>query len=85
MSLYRENGYQFLCISGHEERFADTEELDHVWALEIYNHGCTLDGGLQLDTRDWDAILETGRQIYGVATDDNHNLSENSLSMESTL
>lgn len=47
--------------------------LKGVWALEIYNHSTVLDSGLGVDTVDWDAILETGRQIYGVASDDNHN------------
>ena len=48
-------------------------DLQGVWAVEIYNHSTVLDSGLGVDTRDWDAILETGRQIYGVASDDNHN------------
>ena len=52
------------------EEFMD---LQGVWAMEIYNHSTVLDSGLGVDTRDWDAILETGRQIYGVASDDNHN------------
>lgn len=47
--------------------------LQGVWAIEIYNHSTVLDSGLGVDTRDWDSILETGRQIYGVASDDNHN------------
>lgn len=52
------------------EEFMD---LQDVWAMEIYNHSTVLDSGLGIDTRDWDAILETGKQIYGVAADDNHN------------
>lgn len=47
--------------------------LKNVWAIEIYNHSTVLDSGLGVDTRDWDSILATGRQIYGVASDDNHN------------
>lgn len=47
--------------------------LNNVWGIEIYNHSAEYDGGLGVDTRDWDVILDTGKQIYGVATDDNHN------------
>lgn len=55
-------------------RLDEFAELKNVWALEIYNYGCIFEGGVHQDTRDWDAILETGRQIFGVATDDNHNM-----------
>jgi len=54
-------------------RIEEYIDLEGVWALEIYNHSTVLDSGLGVDTRDWDSILETGRQIYGVASDDNHN------------
>lgn len=47
--------------------------LKDIWAMEIYNHSTVLDSGLGIDTRDWDALLEKGVEIYGVASDDNHN------------
>lgn len=48
-------------------------DLQGLWAIEIYNHSTVLDSGLGVDTRDWDSILETGKQIFGVASDDSHN------------
>ncbi len=50
--------------------------LKHVSAMEIYNHGCELDGLYGYNPRLYDAALRGGKRWFCVATDDNHNASE---------
>ncbi len=52
------------------------DHLDGVWALEIYNYNTVNECAEGADTADWDRILRSGRQIYGFASDDNHNNGE---------
>ena len=47
--------------------------LKHVSAMEIYNHGCELDGLYGYNPRLYDAALRSGKRWFCVATDDNHN------------
>ncbi len=47
--------------------------VENVWGLEIYNYNTVNESGTGYDVTYWDCILRTGKQIYGVASDDNHN------------
>jgi hypothetical protein len=47
--------------------------LKGVWALEIYNYNTVNESGTGTDTTYWDLILRSGRNIFGFASDDNHN------------
>ena len=47
--------------------------LDGIWGLEIYNYNTVNECAAGADTTYWDQILRSGRQIYGFASDDNHN------------
>ena len=45
---------------------------EDCFAVEIYNHGNCVHCGLDDYCRDWDALLERGHFIYGLAGDDAH-------------
>jgi len=42
-------------------------------AMEIYNHGCVVEGYDDYVPQIFDAMLRKGNRIFCVATDDNHN------------
>ncbi|WP_105615202.1 CehA/McbA family metallohydrolase domain-containing protein [Vallitalea okinawensis] len=52
----------------------DLLNIDHYFALEIYNSQCAVDGD---DTGTgvvyWDLLLRKGMKVWGFAADDNHN------------
>ena len=52
------------------EEFIHTEGL---WALEIFNYDTVNESCTGYDTVYWDLMLRKGKQIFGTATDDNHN------------
>lgn len=54
-------------------RFLDLEELTGYFAVEIYNHGCEVECRTGVATPFWDCLLRSGRRVFGLATDDNHN------------
>ena len=56
--------------------FMDTDGLD---ALEIYNHGCVLESATGVAAVQWDEMLRAGKRINGFASDDNHNVLEDSF------
>ena len=47
--------------------------LKNYFALEIYNHGCFVEGYDEFSTLYWDELLRAGQRVWGTATDDNHN------------
>ena len=51
--------------------------LPEIPLMEIWNSGCALENGLDSHAACWDEVLATGRKIYGVATDDGHQLWHN--------
>ncbi len=51
----------------------DYKGLDQVWAMEIYNHGCELDGMYGYNPQSYDEMLRAGKRLFCVAADDNHN------------
>lgn len=53
--------------------------LDGYTALEIFNYGCDVTDSTACSVAHWDALLERGVRIFGVATDDNHNRVEEGL------
>ena len=67
----------FLCCYNHPywslQTWQDYKDLDHVFAMEIYNHGCELDGLYGYAPQAYDEMLRTGRRLFCLATDDNHN------------
>ena len=53
--------------------YNDYITYDGMHALEIYNHGCYVNGHLDYVPEVYDEILRTGKKIYCIAADDNHN------------
>jgi len=54
-------------------------ELEDFPLMEIWNSGCAEENGLDRHAAYWDEVLSTGRKIYGVASDDGHQLWQNGL------
>lgn len=50
-------------------------QYENIFAVEIYNHGCTLTGRCT-DEHVFDDFLRTGKKVFCTATDDNHNLND---------
>lgn len=51
----------------------DYEGLRGLFAMEIYNHGCELDGLYGYAPQAYDEMLRAGGPLFCLATDDNHN------------
>jgi len=45
--------------------------------MEIWNSGSALVWGVDTNSYHWDALLTEGRKVYGVASDDGHDLQQN--------
>ena len=50
----------------------DYKDLKGVFAMEIYNHGCELDGLYGYAPQAYDEMLRAGQKLFCVSTDDNH-------------
>lgn len=53
--------------------YDDYKELEGLFAFEIYNHGCEHDGLYGYQPQSYDELLRTGKKMFALATDDNHN------------
>lgn len=53
-----------------QEDFCSYTGMD---AMEIYNHGCVVDGYQDYNPKDYDFLLRQGKRIHAIAADDNHN------------
>lgn len=66
----------FLCCYNHPywslQSSPDYLPLQHLFAMEIYNHGCELDGLYGYAPQAYDEMLRAGQRIGCLATDDNH-------------
>lgn len=47
--------------------------LKGLWGVEVYNHGCFMDGFQEENPAVYDAMLKDGQRIFCTANDDNHN------------
>ncbi len=50
--------------------------LKNVFALEFYNYGTVNECEQGYDPLHWDAMLSNQNNVFGIATDDSHNVSE---------
>ena len=55
------------------QNYDDYKELNGFDFMEIYNHGCEIDGLYGWNPQSYDEVLRTGRHLGCFATDDNHN------------
>lgn len=74
--LFEMNEKGFLSCYNHPywslQTYDDYKDLCGVFAMEIYNHGCELDGLYGYNPQAYDEMLRTGTRLFCVATDDNH-------------
>ncbi len=61
------------------EDYSDYIGYEGMNAMEICNFGCVAAGYLDYNPRVYDDILMSGKRIYCIATDDNHNVIEDSF------
>ena len=70
------NADGFLCCYNHPywslQNYNDYAGLKGAFAMEIYNHGCELDGLYGYAPQAYDEMLRAGQKLFCVATDDNH-------------
>lgn len=73
------NRLGFLCCYNHPywslQDFRDYIGLEGLFAMEVYNHGCEIDGLYGAHPQVYDEMLRNGQRLYCFATDDNHNRS----------
>ena len=76
MTLGREGG--FFVTYNHPtwstEDYTDYTNYNGMHAMEIVNHECVVNGYADHNERVYDDMLNVGKRIYCVATDDCHNL-----------
>ena len=69
-----------LAIIAHPEfagmQFQDLERVEGYVAIEIYNNICELLNGTGYALHYWDYLLQKGRKVWGIASDDAHKLPE---------
>lgn len=53
--------------------FQDLLSVNGYFAVEIFNYTSVMETGNGLSTIHWDAVLRSGRKVWGIASDDNHN------------
>lgn len=70
-------GQGFLVCYNHPywsvQNYDDYKDLRGCFAMEIYNHGCELEGMYGYNPQAYDEMLRTGNRLFCVAADDNHN------------
>lgn len=55
------------------QNYDDYKNLRNCFAMEIYNHGCEIDGLYGFNPQSYDEMLRTGNRLFCLSTDDNHN------------
>ena len=69
----------FMCMVNHPTWSVQTMEdyslldTEHVFAMEMYNHGCFAAGYDEINSHIFDEMLRKGHKLFCTATDDNHN------------
>lgn len=74
MRIGREKG--FFVTYNHPrwsmEEYNDYIRYNNMDAMEIYNHGCYVEGYWDYNGVVYDELLRSGKRIFCIATDDNH-------------
>ncbi len=59
------------------ETYEDYSKFGDFYAMEIHNTGCLINDALdEMNIQGYDQMLRSGRRIYALATDDNHNCDD---------
>lgn len=76
--IARMNELGFLVCYNHPywslQNYEDYKDLRGLFAMEIYNHGCEVEGLYGFNPQAYDEMLRTGQRLCALATDDNHNV-----------
>ena len=76
LDMLHENGN--MTIYCHPEwsgvMLEEFEPLKGNFAMEIWNSGCAIEDGVDTNALYWDDMLDKGHRIWGVATDDGHQM-----------
>lgn len=74
--IARMNELGFLVCYNHPywslQNYEDYKDLQGLFAMEIYNHGCELDGLYGFHPQSYDEMLRSGQRLFALSTDDNH-------------
>jgi len=66
----------FLACFNHptwsEQDLDDYRNIEGIFAMEVYNHGCWTEGYNEIDDHAYDEMLRRGKRISCIASDDNH-------------
>ncbi len=77
--IARMNALGFLVCYNHPywslQNYEDYKGLQGLFAMEIYNHGCELDGLYGFHPQSYDEMLRAGQRLFALSTDDNHDHS----------
>lgn len=65
--------------SWSNEDYSDYMNYEGMHAMEIVNYGCVRNGYEEYNARVFDDMLRANKRVYCVATDDNHNVDEDSF------
>lgn len=65
--------------SWSNEDYLDYMNYEGMHAMEIVNYGCLIDGYEEYNARVYDDMLRANKRVYCIATDDNHNGSNDSF------
>ena len=65
------------------ENYSDYSGYEGLWGVEIYNHGCSVDGLYDYDINVFDDILRDGKRIFATCGDDNHNKNPETGALQS--
>lgn len=57
------------------QTWEDYHDLEGFFSMEIYNHGCAVEGFHSYSPHVYDEMLRSGQRLCCLATDDNHNHS----------
>ncbi len=75
--IARMNELGFLVCYNHPywslQNYDDYKDLRGLFAMEIYNHGCEVEGLYGFNPQSYDEMLRAGQRLCALATDDNHN------------
>ena len=55
------------------ESYEEYTKYENMHAMEICNYGCVVEGFCDYNEKEYDDILQTGKRIYAIGADDNHN------------
>lgn len=55
------------------QTFTDYKDIEGLWGIELYNHGCNVSGYIEDSNHIYDKLLRQEKYMFPLATDDNHN------------